>query len=147
MFRKLLANILMAFLLFPILIGQRHWGNWLQGIYKNEDIYYDTLGEYMRVYLHDTAYPFLPVMFLILILLPFQLIKDYFSEKRKPLSLLVKSLVFTVFYTVCYAFLAGGYMGYMLKSNPMSFWGPIIIAGILYPILLYFTIDRYVERK
>ncbi|MCC2600712.1 hypothetical protein [Sphingobacterium sp. FBM7-1] len=121
MLRKTIVNLLLAFILLPMVVSIRHWSNWLNGIYKIDDAYYETLAECIHKYHHRIAYPFLPVMFLILILLPFQLIKDYFSEKRKPLSLLVKSLVFTVFYTVCYAFLAGEYIGYMLKSNPMSF--------------------------
>ncbi|MCC2600715.1 hypothetical protein [Sphingobacterium sp. FBM7-1] len=147
MLRKLITNILIAFVLFPIFTADRHWSNWLNGVYKIEDAYYETFGEYVQVYLHETAYPLLPFLFLILILLPFQLIKDYFNSKGKPLHFLIKSVVFTIFFAFGYTFLAGGYMGYMLKSNPISFWGPIIIAGILYPILLYFTIDRYVERK
>lgn len=147
MLRKIFINLLIAFILFPLVISMRHWSNIFNGIYKIEDAYYNSFGEYLRDYLHGIAYPIVPTLFLFLILFPFQLMKDYFARKRRPLYLWIKCLIFSVLFACCYMFLAGGYMGYMLKSNPMRFWGPVIIGGILYPILLYFTVDRYVERS
>lgn len=144
MIRKLLANLLMAFVLFPVFISVRHWGNIINGIYKVEDMYFDSFWEYI---LYITTFPLLPALFFLLILCPFQLLKDYFNRKGRPLYLVVKCVIFSLFVTVCYALLSRGYLANIMRYSPMSFWGPIILAGIIFPVSLYFLVDRYVERQ
>jgi len=147
MLRRLLANVLLAYILFPLIILTRHWNTILNGVYRIEDAYYDSFKEYMVAHLHQTAYPLLPTLFLLLILCPFQLIKDYFNRKGRPLSLWIKCPIFSLFVTVCYALLSRGYLANIMRYSPMSFWGPIILAGIIFPVLLYFLVDRFVEKR
>ena len=146
--RKLLMNTLIAFLLFPVVLSVRYWPNIFQGIYRVEDAFYDSFWDFYKVILHEGLYPFSSIIFLFIILLPFQYIKDYFFEKkRRPLTFFSKCLVFCMLFGMCYILITGRYFGYMVKYKPFLLYMPILVVGIFFPLILYFTVDRYVERK
>ena len=72
--RKILWNIIAALVLFPIVGIGRHWVNIITGNYEYYNIHY-TLREYLRLLLHGQVY--FSIFWLMIVLLPFQLIKDY----------------------------------------------------------------------
>jgi len=145
MFRKIIVNTLTAFILLPILSLQRYWGNILSGNYRIEDAYFETLFAYLRALFQGLW--ILSPLFLFFILLPFQLIKDFFHRKNIGLSIPVKCLVFSLPFAICYFVSFRGYMGYIMRYDIAAFLGPLIVCGILFPVVLYFLVDRYTEKK
>jgi len=86
-------------------------------------------------------------LFLIFILFPFQLIKDFFYGKNVRLPIPAKCLVFSLFFTVCFFVSFRGYMGYIMRYDIAAFLGPLIVCGMLFPVVLYFLVDRHTEKK
>ncbi len=143
--RKIIGNLLVG-LILPILILGRWLPNTYHAVFFDVYEYYDfhitSLSQFLStVYRH---YIFIYVISLLFILLPFQVLKDlYYAKKGKYLSLLKKVLFLVLL---------------LLIENMLFIRGPIyewygryilFAAGIGIPIsiLLYFTVDRYVERK
>lgn len=147
MIRKILINIFTAFVIFPFLLSFKEWGNIFNGIYKIEDAHFETFKEYFFIYLRSTAYPILSILFLIIILMPFQLIKDYFYGKGKPLSLFLKCTAFLFLFTLSSMIFARGYLFYIVSVKALIFFVPVFLFGVFYPLFLFYTIDKYVERK
>lgn len=139
MVRKIIFNIIIGYVLFPIFLIFREWNNFINGIYKYEDIVYESLYEYLIDYLHTLAYPLVPTIFLLIVLLPFQLIKDsYFNRFNKPLNLWLKFVVLVLILFLVYFFL-------ITRGHMKNFWLSTICFGAIYTLILYFTVDRYVE--
>lgn len=138
MIRKIVANILVAYILFPVFLDFRNWKDIINGMYKYEDIIYESFFDYLIDFLHSIAYPLVPTIFLCIVLLPFQLIKDHYSTGGRPLALWIKCLIFLVFHFIAYSLVSRGYM--------KNLWLPVILFAIVYTLILYYSVDRYVER-
>lgn len=96
MTRKLLVNLLVALVVFPVLFLLKNFKNIVTENYQYYDSYYDSLGSYLKVLIHPLNYPLVPIFFLVAVLLPFQLLKDwYFKKKKKDMPFLVKVILLT----------------------------------------------------
>ncbi|HAY3552122.1 hypothetical protein KRE47_08730 [Elizabethkingia meningoseptica] len=144
--RKILWNIIAAFVLFPIVGIGRHWVNIITGNYEYYNIHY-TLREYLGLLLYGQVY--FSIFWLLIVLFPFQLIKDYRYRIGKRLSFLYKVLVFAGIISSV-ILIAGSFF--------VNIWGTpwwdnllyIIVAigiSIIFTPFLYLTIDKSVERK
>lgn len=148
MYRKIMVNIVVGLLVFPLLLLGRKWEVLVSGIYRIEDTYYPDFISFVRVWLHDTAYPIPSMLFLIFILTPFQLIKDDHFNEGKRLSFWKKCLIFAVILTICMIFIG------LLVNAMHPIWyknliypAILISYSILFPAILYWTVDRYVEKN
>ncbi|MBL1411067.1 hypothetical protein [Sphingobacterium faecale] len=144
MTRKIVFNIFAAFIYFPsFFIGKSLWDYYGVNGGNPYDNYPHSFWEYFSILLHDYSYPSISFVFLILILLPFQLFKDhYFRKHNKGLSLSIKCLMLTG--TVVFLWI-------ILFRFPLIDWYKLFIFSTLgigcgTALILYWGIDRYVER-
>ena len=147
MTRKVVVNLFITTIIAPVLMMSRHWGNFIDGlksgVYRYEDARYETLWTYLKVILSPMW--FFCFFFFILILVPFQVIKDWrYGERKKAFSWWVKCLILTG--------LIGFWMLFM-PYFPTPDWqenlvvvGRILVVSIPVSVLLHFMVDRYTEK-
>lgn len=148
MTRKIVVNLAVSLILFPIIMLVRKWEILVSGVYRIEDAYYPDFISFMRVWLHETIYPIPSLLFLIFVLTPFQLIKDQHFNKGNRLSFWRRCRIFAIIFTIC-MILVG------LLGNPIHpvwyknlIYPAIIISySLIFPAILYWTIDSYVEKR
>ncbi|MGJ1198197.1 hypothetical protein ACR777_05050 [Sphingobacterium spiritivorum] len=148
MFLRIVINTLTALLIFPVVISYKEWGNILNGNYQYYDTTYESAGEYIsKTILHPMAYPLVPVLFLLFILIPFQFIKNYYRHKSRGLSFLKKWLTFFLLLVIC------GILWGMVSNIWQTVWYHnlvylIYIAGfsLFFTALLHFTADNVKEK-
>ncbi len=143
MYRKIIMNFLIG-LLLPIALSIRWFPHvynaFFKGIYKYYDFRIESLGEFLY-HVYGRTYFIEYFVHLFVLFLPFQLIKDYyFNTKKIRLSFLKKWGVLTSILLV-----------WMLLWVPLrlEYWRFFVFAigfGLVFTALLYFTIDRYVEK-
>lgn len=134
MLRKIFVNCIIAFILFPILIFIRDLlvlpVEWKNNI---------SIPKFLS-FLHDTAYPYTSIAFLLIILLPFQLIKNYFAKKGKHLSLLSRVGIFSVLFILVIFIL----WGRDVVSVVLFYY---LLISVVIATLLYIFVDKYEERE
>lgn len=136
----------MAFILFPLLLTTKYWGNIASGQYTYYDARYETLSEYIFILIRGLGFPFLPLLFLITILAPFQIIKDICQKRKVQLPYWKKHIIFAAI--MCVWVIALG--PYLLKPNWLVIGRyTILIAGLsfVFPYLLGLLVDRYAEKR
>ena len=149
--RKVLINTLVS-LLIPFFFMIRWLPNIYAGIIHGEYRYYDyrvnSFWELLSYVYGGWTYPIGAIVGGLVILLPFQLIKDGSEEKGTPLSFIKKWWI-----------LSGIVLGWVLAFGSISniwttpWWHNFIypvfalIFGFVFNTLLYFGIDRYVEEE
>lgn len=148
MFLRIVINTLTALLIFPVTISYREWSNILSGNYQYYDTTYESAGEYIsKTILHPMAYPLVPVLFLLFILMPFQFIKNYYKHKGMELPFLKKWLIFPLLLAIC------GILWGMVSNLWQTVWYHnlvylLYIAGfsLFFTALLHFTADKVKEK-
>ncbi len=148
MYRKIIVNGLVAFVVFPVIISFRYWQNIIEGNYKYYDSYIDSFSEYVYIaVLRPMAYPLVPIFFLLLVLLPFQLIKDHYYKIGKTLPYYKKILLFSLIVGSLIIFwgLFSNIWVYPYYHN-LIYLVYAFGSGVIYGSLLYFLVDRYVEK-
>lgn len=137
----MILGLIMPFLLLGIWFPNTY-NAVVYGVYEYYDFHITSLGEYLyEVYGRD--YFFILFIGVLFILLPFQVIKDYYYKKKKrPLALWKKMLVIMLIVSI----------GLLSLRSPLSGWYTYYLAfviGIGAPVSLmaYFLIDRYVENQ
>lgn len=149
--RKVLINTLMS-LLIPFFFMIRWLPNIYAGVFHGEYRYYDyrvnSLWELLSYVYGGWTYLIGAIVGGLVILLPFQLIKDGSEEKGTPLSFIKK-----------WGVLSGIVLGWVLVFGSFSnIWTPpwwynfiypvfALVFGFVFNTLLYFGIDRYVKRE
>ena len=149
--RKILGNILASFLI-PVLLSVRWFPSIYKGVfhgvYEYYDVQVDTFGELLMNIYGGANYFLGAVLGGLIILLPFQLIKNGYYRSGKHLSFTKKWMI-----------LSSIFLGLIILFGTFSniWWIPywkniyyilfslgfgLIIAG-----LLYLCVDRYVERQ
>lgn len=134
MLRKIFVNCIIAFILFPILIFIRDL--LVTSVELNNSI---SIPKFLS-FLHDTGYPYISIAFLLIILLPFQLIKNYFNKKGKHLSLLSRVGIFSGYFILVIFIL----WGRDVVSVVLFYY---LLISVVITTLLYFFVDRYEEGK
>lgn len=146
MIRKIIGNLLVGTLL-PVLASFRWWPNIYNAILYKEYEYYDFHIETLRELLNEIygEYFLSYIIFLFLLLLPFQLIKDYcFRKKNKRLALWKKCLILTGIIVLEFLVLFRGPITQMQVR--VVLFGSMLLMGIIIALILYISVDRYVER-
>jgi len=145
MFRKIFYNAFAAFFLFPLLLNFKYWIDFGINPIKKYATFQEAV---IQEFFNDSLYFILAFAFLILILLPYQLIKDSNLNKGRKMSIGKKVLLFTGL--ICGLIILFG-------SFNNIWWRPwyknlyyIVFAlsfGLFFAIFLHLSIDRYEERK
>jgi tellurite resistance protein TehA-like permease len=143
--RKIGFNIVMGFFVFPLLL---QIDQWLSS--GTNPIRQDGAGlRAMVVAFFGEPFYFLnAIVFSILILLPFQLIKDHYYTRGKRLQFPQKVLYFSILVLILIT---------IFGSFSNIWWVPwyknmVYVAyafglGLICTAILYFTIDQYVEKN
>ncbi len=149
-FNKIIAN-LTAGLLMPVILNIRWLPNVYDAVFNGVYRYYDfqikSFGEFLY-HVYGSSYLIEYALSTILVLVPFQLIKDYFFKRKGKLSFLNK-----------WGILTGIMVSWILICGSFSniWWVPwyhnfIYLAfsvgfGLVFTTPLYFLVDRYTEKN
>ncbi|RAV27408.1 hypothetical protein DN748_18820 [Sinomicrobium soli] len=148
--RKIIVPLFIA-LPIPIFLKIRWLPNvydaLFKGIYRYYDFEIETLREFI-FHVYGSSYFIDYVLSVLMLMLPFQLIKDYYSKKNIRLSFLKKWGILTC--------IVSGWI-ILLGTFSNIWWVPwyknmIYIAyalflGLICTTLLYFAIDRHVDKN
>ena len=149
-YRKIIFNAFIA-LLIPIVLLIRWIPNvfnaLLFGQYKYYDFRINTLGKFLST-VYD-GYFIMWIISLLFIFFPFQLIKDFYIEKKgRPLSFIKKTSVLSSIVVAIILFFGSFSNIWMLPwYNNLIYLVFAYGFGLLFTTLLYFTIDKYVEKS
>ena len=148
MTRKVIVNLVVSLILFPPLILIGHWGKMLNGIYRLEDAYYPDFISFIKILLISTGYPIPSLFFFVFVLFPFQWIKDHYFNEGRQLSFWKKVRIFATILTIFMVLIILAInMVFPVWYKNLIFLAVIAGYSILIPAILYWTIDRYVEKK
>ena len=140
--RKIIFNAIIGFLVFPLLLQIKRWGDFdVNLIEQYGSIKAIVLAFFIAFYFLNST------VFSIFILLPFQLIKDYYVTKGKKLSFLRKILWFSalVFALIC-VFGSFSNIWWVPWYKNMIYIAYALLLGLICTTLLYFMIDQYIEK-
>lgn len=147
---KIILNLIVG-IFIPIVLKIRWLPNLFEAVFYGKYNYYDfqinSLGEFLKeVYVRGFWLEY--VLGIILILLPFQLIKDNFHRKNKSLRFFRKVQI-----------LFGILIGWIIVLGTFSniwiipWWYNFVylvyavIFSLIFTSLLYFLVDRYAEKS
>lgn len=149
MYRKIIMNFLIG-LLLPIALSVQWLPNvydaFFKGVYKYYDFRIGSLREFLY-HVYGNSYFIDYVLFLIMFLLPFQLIKDHYYKIGKRLSFYKKILLFSLIVGCLIIFwgLFSNIWIYPIYHN-LIYLVYAFGSGVIFGSLLYFSVDRYVEK-
>lgn len=149
-YRKLLFNLL-ASLAAPLIFFIKRIPDIYVAIVSKQYKYQDYQITSLKDYLHavfEGFYLWLSLLSLILIFVPFQLIKDYCYKKKRALTFLQKVSLLTLIMAIW--LIAWGLVGniwfYPVYYN-LIYIGFSIFFGLLFAAFFYLTVDKYAEIK
>lgn len=144
----LLNNVIIAYILFPIIYIHEYWINIITGNYKMYDIYRDSLGDYLSLILEGAS--LFATIFLFINLLPFQILKSKWLYKYSN-KFYIKSLGYYFLFNILFILLTGWGGYFLLPSSPWLFGLPFILVLLVFSIIfqtaLYLTIDRKILKS
>ncbi|ATL43526.1 hypothetical protein DSC47_10755 [Elizabethkingia miricola] len=148
-FRKYISNLLIG-LLIPLFLKLRWISNVYDAVVYEKYKYYDFQINSLNEFLYNVigkSYLFDYILGVILILFPFQIIKDRLIYKGKKISFLQKVLLLSGI--VMFEILVVGSFSNIWQT---PWWSNLVYFifsltfGLLFTTLLYFTLDRYIEK-
>lgn len=150
--RKIIGNLIIACIVFPLLYINNSWWNILTKNYFYEYRNYINLYEFLERIFKGVW--FFSIILLVGTLLPLQLIKNtYLYNKQK--YYFIKSLAVYILINICFLCITG--YGSILISNLFSpltdflFPMPLIITLIFFSAIvqscLYLIVDRYIRKE
>ncbi|WP_164112204.1 MULTISPECIES: hypothetical protein [Sphingobacterium] len=142
-------TFLLTLLVVALIAPVRWWPNIYNGVvygkYEYYDFHIETLGE-LLYQIYGQTYGFVYIFSLILVLLPFQIIKSYcYNKNNRALKLWKKCLILFGIMSVVFAFLFRPPMTEMRER--LELFAILLALGTLFALILYFCVDRYVERS
>lgn len=144
-FRKVLSNILVSFFIFPLLMQLKYWMG--SSIHRIEN--HDTFTEIMATKSFSASiYFILSFGILMLVFLPFQLIKDHYLKNGKKMWFIKKALLLASLLSIV-IILFGSFSN--IWQTPwyenLVYLAFALGFGVFFALLLYFLTDRHEERK
>ncbi|WP_164122787.1 hypothetical protein [Sphingobacterium sp. xlx-130] len=142
-------TFLLTLLVVALIAPVRWWPNIYNGVvygkYEYYDFHIETLGEQLYQ-IYGQTYGFVYIFSLILVLLPFQIIKSYcYNKNNRALKLWKKCLILFGIMSVVFAFLFRPPMTEMRER--LELFAILLALGTLFALILYFCVDRYVEQS
>ena len=141
--RIIIGNLLVAFVILPIIYIHKYMGNIFAGYYQYHKMVYDSLGTYLgRIF---EGFIFFALVIILLNLLPFQFLKNKWLYKVKRYYFFVGIGAYFLFN--CLSVLISGYgILFLMDTNPWSeqipFVGVVFIFSLVIQLPLYFVVDR-----
>jgi len=147
MLRKIIVNMLLAFVFMPLF-------SLLLSLYVSKNGYFVeggkiTIQEIFKRTIQDFSNSFVIGIFLLfIVLLPYQIIIDYFYAKEKKLSITKKFLVFCGLMIFFIGVGMSTLYGFFLTPvwHNLTWLLVVVISSIVFVLLHYLAIDRYVEK-
>lgn len=146
---KIIANLIVG-IFIPIILKIRWLPNIFEAVFFGKYNYYDfeinSLGEFLKeVYVRDFFLEY--SLSIILILLPFQLIKDNYFLKNKRLSFFRKFQILTGILIV-WIIILGSFSNVWMTPWWYNFTYLVfaVFFSLVFTTLLYFLVDRYMEK-
>ncbi len=147
---KIIGNLFIG-LFIPFLLKLRWLPNLYDAIFLKKYTYYDfnidTLSEFLY-YLYGESYLIEYIFSLILFLIPFQLIKDFFYKKNNRLSLIKKTLILNLVLIICVIII-----GIFSNIWFIPWWYNFIYViysfflSIIITVSSHFIIDKHTETN
>lgn len=143
--RKLIVNFLFGFLIIPFFLEIKYWTDFNINIFTH----YDSVWQFLKdEFLLNPIYYIISFVVFCIILVPFQLIKDFYFKRGRPLSFLNK-----IFVSSLQVILLIIVFGTFSNIWQIPFYKNFIyliyafIFGSFCTTFLYFTIDRFYESR
>ncbi|WP_282638635.1 hypothetical protein [Sphingobacterium thalpophilum] len=148
MTRKIIVNLVLALIVIPFLFLLKFSGNILSGNYQYYDAYYESLGTYINIVLiRPLAYPLVPILIATFILLPFQLLKDWYNKKkRKPMRFMMK-LGLLILIAILWVSLSFPFVSIDGVVTNFGLLAGIIGICFLITVVLNIFVDRHTEEN
>lgn len=144
--RIIIGNLIIAYIVFPLLYIHNHWLNLITGNYTDGHSYYTDVYIYLtRIY---NGFIFFSLMLILISLVPFQLIKNYCLYKLKRQYFLVSIIVYislNVLVIICTGY--GLVLFMKISDDKMSFIFKVLIFSVLVQTALYFLVDRFIMQE
>lgn len=147
---KIIGNLFIG-LFMPFLLKLRWLPNLYDAIFFKKYVYYDfninTLSEFLY-YLYGESYLIEYIFSVILFLIPFQLIKDFFYKKNSRLSLIKKTIILNLVFIICIIII-----GMFSNIWFIPWWCNLIyiiysfFMSIIITVSSYFIIDKHTEKN
>lgn len=151
MIRKIVVNLIAGFVIFPMIIFFKDLALikelWYFGYGYSYDrnVLYDYVRIFINEYMIEDVFFLGSIFFTLLILVPFQLVKNYYYNRNgKGLRFLKKSLILWGLLSVVFAFLFRPPMTEVQER--IELFVSLLSIASFFTLLLYFTIDRFVEK-
>lgn len=144
-FRKITINIFIAFVVFPFVMRIKYWIDFQINPMEQYNSLYKIL---IYEFVGKQLYYILSFSFLLLALLPYQLIKDNRLRKGKKDSILHKGLIFTGILCALVVLL-GSFSNIWMIPWYKNFLYILfmLFPGFFFAGMLYFLVDKHEERK
>ncbi|MEN5235597.1 hypothetical protein [Sphingobacterium faecium] len=140
-------NVVIAYTLFPIIYIHDYWDNIISGNYQMYDIHTTSLSDYFSLIFEGAG--ILGTIFLLINLLPFQLLKLKWLYKFDQ-NFYIKSLGFYSLFNIAFVLITG-WGGLLLLMSPWFNNVPFLLVLILFSVIfqtaLYIAIDRKILKK
>ncbi|NQD69660.1 hypothetical protein HP439_02850 [Sphingobacterium shayense] len=81
--KKIIVNLILAFIVIPVLSLYQYFDNIVFGNYTIQDAEYSSLSVYLSKLLHQMGFPMSSLLFLFCVLMPFELVKRFFISGIK----------------------------------------------------------------
>lgn len=144
--RMIIGNLLVAYIVFPMIYIHNHWANILSGSYTDGYTHYTTLSTYLhRIY---NGFFLFSTVLLIGSLLPFQLFKHKYLYKIKKYYFIKSVLVYiliNVFLILLtgYGFVLSMSIGYHFQT---PFLWTLIAFSVIAQSALYIFVDKSIRE-
>lgn len=140
-YRKILINIFVSFIVLQLFINFNYIYNIVKGDYKYFDTTYTNIGEYLSITVFTFGNLIISILSLFLIFFPFQIFKDYYYNKGSKLSFIKKwGVIFILIFL--WSLIWRGSLIFNISSILI-----MTATALFFNILLYFLIDKYVEKS
>ncbi|KFC34146.1 hypothetical protein CMT87_17035 [Elizabethkingia anophelis] len=139
--RKILINIFASFIVLQLFINFNYVCSIIKGNYKYFDTTYINIKEYLEVTIFTFGNLIVSILSLILVFLPFQIIKDHYYNKGHKLTFIKKWLIIFALIFI-WSFIWRGSLIFNILSILI-----MIATALFFNILLYLLIDKYAEKS
>jgi hypothetical protein len=146
--RVIVGNLLVTYILFPLIYVAEYWVNIFTKNYKYYDTYYSDLGSYLSRVFEGVF--FWGTILLVATLIPLHLVKIKWLYRIRRNYILLSILCYIAI-NILFVILTGYGMLLLTKFSPWSEQVPFAVVLIGFSSLiqgvLYFLVDRYYRLK
>ncbi len=145
--RKIIGNLIVAYILFPIIYIHQYLDNIVSGQYHYYNIHFDTLSAYLKQIFN--GFFLFSTLLIVASLLPFQLIKNKWLYRLDKAYFLITLCCYVLLN--CLVVIISGWGALLLNaSSPwfenISFIVVLVGFSFLIQVFLYILVDKYIRK-